>query len=77
MFLIRPPNREKTKCCAVMTHICTKMKQKGATTNEKWSNFQNLISKSGVVHFSVKLKQLYFIQAKNYFNNFLEYVELV
>ena len=58
MFLIRPPNKEKTKCCAVMTHFCTKMKQKGAATNE--------ISKSEVVQFSIKLKQLYFIQAKSY-----------
>ena len=61
MFLIRPPNKEKTKCCAVMTHFCTKMKQKGAATNE--------ISKSEVVQFSI-------YSGKKLFNNFLECVEL-
>ena len=63
MFLICSSNKEpkvimKTKCCTVMTHVCTKMKQKGIATAEKRLNFQDLIK---VVHFSIKLIQLYLI----------------
>lgn len=66
MFLIFSSNKEpkvimKTKCCTVMTHVCTKMKQKGIATAEKWLNFLNLIK---VVHFSIKLIQLYLIQTR-------------